>query len=194
MSMLDFLKHRATEAVKNTLKDATKTVVNKAVTESKTFTFQALPTNVEELKALPEASLDTPFKTAALTICALCAFRDDEKTGIDMLNFLKGPQPLANRDIQFFHDVFRENKYVPISYFKGATPKNNYTPDMPYSLTIHTNTNSYQNEGYCTLWLKSGGADSERQIQLRKKGNQWFLWEQFVMVGIRKAAADDPWA
>ena len=194
MSMMDFLKHRATEAVKNTLKDVAKGAVNQAINESKTFTFQALPKSLEEMKALKEASLDTPFKTAALTVCALCAFADDQQVGIDMLNFLKGPQPLANRDIQFFTDCFRENKYVPISYFKGAVPKNNYTPDQPYSITIHTNTNSYQTEGYCTLWMKSGGADSERQIKLRKKGDQWFLWEQFVMVGIRKAAADDPWA
>lgn len=195
MSMMDFLKHRATEAVKNTLKDAAKGVVNQAITESKTFTFQALPETLDEMKALSEARLDTPFKTAALTVCALCIYADNRETGIDMLNFLKGPQPLANREIQFFDDCFREDKkYVPISYFKGAVPKNNYTPDKPYSITFHTNTHSYETEGYCTLYVQSGGADSERMIKLRKKGEQWFLWEQYVMVGIKAAKADDPWA
>ena len=38
-----------------------------------TFTFQALPESLAQMQALPEASLDTPFKTAALTVCALCA-------------------------------------------------------------------------------------------------------------------------
>ena len=32
-----------------------------------TFTFQALPESLAQMQALPEASLDTPFKTAALT-------------------------------------------------------------------------------------------------------------------------------
>lgn len=35
-----------------------------------TFTFQALPESLAQMQALPEASLDTPFKTAALTVCA----------------------------------------------------------------------------------------------------------------------------
>ena len=142
MSLFDSLKHKATEAVKNTVKESVKSMVNQAVNESKTFTFQTLPANVDELKALPEAKLDTPFKTAALTVCALCAYAESSETGIAMLNYLKGPQPLANREIQFFTDCFRENKYVPFSYFKGATPKNNYTPDKPYSITFHTNSNS----------------------------------------------------
>ena len=38
-----------------------------------TFVFNTLPESVDELKALPEASLDTPYKTAALTVCGLCA-------------------------------------------------------------------------------------------------------------------------
>ena len=33
-----------------------------------TFTFQALPESLAQMQALPEASLDTPFKTAALTV------------------------------------------------------------------------------------------------------------------------------
>ena len=162
--------------------------------ESRTFTFQALPQNVEELKALPEASLDTPFKAAALTICALCAYASSPENGIEMLNFLKGPKSLSAYDLSFLKDRFRDQKYVPFSYFEGAVPSNNYTPGQPFTVTFHTNPYSYDSDGYCVLYVKSGGADSERQIKLRKKGEQWFLWEQFVMVGIRKSAAEDPWA
>lgn len=46
-----------------------------------TFTFQALPESLAQMQALPEASLDTPFKTAALTVCALCAYGADKKSG-----------------------------------------------------------------------------------------------------------------
>ena len=111
-----------------------------------------------------------------------------------MLNFLKGPQPLSAYDLSFLKDRFRDQKYVPFSYFEGAVPSNNYTPNQPFTVTFHTNPYSYENDGYCMLHVKSGGADSERQIKLRRKGDQWFLWEQFVMVGIKKSAAEDPWA
>ena len=192
---LGSLKRKAEKAVKDAVQDAVKDVVNQAKNESHTFTFQTLPETLDELKALPEARLDTPFKTAALTICALCAYANSPEVGIDMLNFLKGPQPLSNRELQFLQDAFKDKKSVPFSYFKGAVPSNNYTPDKPYSVTFHTNPYSYQSEGYCMLHVKSGGADSERQVNLRKKGDQWFLWEhQQVMVGIRKSASEDPWA
>lgn len=182
------------DSLKQTAKDAVKEVVNQATNEFQTFTFQALPESVDEMKALPEASLDTPFKTAALTVCALCAYAAAPEIGTDMLNFLKGPQPLSTQELAFLKDRFRDQKYVPFSYFKGAVPSNNYTPDQPFTITFHTNPYSYQNEGYCVLHVRSGGADSERQIKLRRKGDQWFLWEQMVMVGIRKAASEDPWA
>ena len=65
---------------------------------------------------------------------------------------------------------------------------------MPITLTVSENPYSYQDEGYATLWIRSGGADSPRQVRLRRKGEQWFLWEQFLLPDIRKPAAEDPWA
>ena len=59
-----------------------------------TFTFQALPESLAQMQALPEASLDTPFKTAALTVCALCAYGADKNIGLEMLNWLRGPRPM----------------------------------------------------------------------------------------------------
>ena len=35
---------------------------------SETLTFQELPDDLTALQALPEAALDTPYKTAALTV------------------------------------------------------------------------------------------------------------------------------
>lgn len=186
MGIFDLLKKFAAPAVKEAAKALS--------TQTESFSFSALPKSVEELKALPEASLDTPFKTAALTVCALCAYVDSPEVGKEMLNFLKGPQPLSTREIQFMNDRFREGKYVPVSFFAGAKPENDYTPDKPFRITVSTNPYSFQEENYAMLWMTSGGADSPRSVKLRKKGDQWFLWEQFLLSGIRKAKSEDPWA
>ena len=97
-----------------------------------TFTFQELPESLAQMQALPEASLDTPFKTAALTVCALCAYGADKNIGKEMLNWLRGPRPLNGQDISFLNDRFRDGKsYIPFSYFVGASPENGYTPASP---------------------------------------------------------------
>ena len=166
-----------------------------------TFTFNALPESLAEMQALPEASLDSPFKTAALTLCALCAYAADKNIGTEMLNWLRGPKgPLTAMDQQFFKDRFMDGKhYVPFSYFNGAKPENDYTPTEPFTVRIFTNPYSYQEENgahYANLYLTSGGADSPRSIKLRKKEStgQWFLWEQYVLVGIRQPRSANPWA
>ena len=90
-----------------------------------TFTFQELPESLAQMQALPEASLDTPFKTAALTVCALCAYGADKNIGKEMLNWLRGPRPLNGQDISFLNDRFQDGKsYIPFSYFVGASPEN----------------------------------------------------------------------
>ena len=161
-----------------------------------TFVLQALPESVEALRALPEAALDTPYKTAALTICALCAYAAAPEIGREMLNFLKGPAPLSPYEISFLNDRFRDGKHIPFSYFAGAVPENSYTPTAPYTVTVFSNPYSFQNEGWATLHLNSGGADSPRQIKLRLKPSEgkWYLSEQMVMVGIRTPQKNDPWA
>ena len=163
---------------------------------TQTFTFNSLPESLAELQATPEAVLDSPYKTAALSLCALCAYAADKNIGIEMLNFLRGPRPLSPYDISFLDDRFRDgNTYVPFSYFKGATPDNNYTPTVPFTVTIESNPYSDANEGYKKLFIKSGGADNPREIVLRMRGDgKWFLWDQFLLVGIRTPKAQDPWA
>ncbi len=191
MSIFDKLKKGVNDALKATANGA----VNSLTQKKETFTFTALPESLADLQALPEAALDTPFQTAALTVCALCVYAADKNIGIEMLNYLSGPSPLSNQTISFLDDRFRDGHHVPFSYFKGAVPENNYTPDTPFSITIETNPYSDANEGYKKLFIKSGGADNAREIVLRRRGDgKWFLWEQFLMVGIRKAKEDDPWA
>lgn len=160
-----------------------------------TFTFETLPENLAQLQALPEAALVSPFQTAALTICALCAYGVNKEIGAEMLNWLRGPRPLSNYDISFLNDRFREGQYVPISFFAGATPENDYTPHRPFTLTVEAGPYADANPGYKKLHLRSGGADNAREIVLRQKGDgTWWLWDQFLLSGIRTPKSADPWA
>lgn len=162
---------------------------------NKTFTFAALPKTLAEFQALPEAALQDPFQTAALTVCALCAYAEDKTAGAEILNWLRGPRPLSSFDISFLNDRFRDGKQVPYSYFAGATPENNYTPAQPFTLTIEAGPYADANAGYKKLHIKSGGADNAREIVLRQKGDgQWLLWDQMLLVSIRAPKSADPWA
>lgn len=162
----------------------------------KTISFATLPQSLAAMQALPEAALADPFDTAALAVCALCTYTVSKADGIEMLNFLRGPRPMSPMDTAFIDDRFRDKKtYIPFSYFRGATPDNEYTPDKPFTLTIETNPYSDANEGYKKLFIKSGGADSPREIVLRMRGDgKWFLWDQFLLVGVREPKSADPWA
>ena len=128
MSIFDKLKSTAQQAVS--------TAAQSIGSKRETFTFTSLPESLAEMQALPEASLDTPFKTAALTVLALCAYAADRNIGTEMLNWLRGPRPLNGQDISFLNDRFRDGKtYLPLTYFTGSTPDNNYTPAQPGSYT-----------------------------------------------------------
>lgn len=192
MSIFDNLK-KASATIGNAVGGITP---NNGGNQSQTFTFGALPESLAQLQALPEANLDNPFKTAALTVCAICAYAADKNVGLEMLNWLRGPRPLGANEISFLNDRFRDGKtYVPFSYFKGATPDNDYTPTVPYTLTIETNPYSDANEGYKKLFVRSSGADNPREIILRMKGDgTWWLWDQMILVGIREPKSADPWA
>lgn len=166
-----------------------------AETQKQTFTFASLPESLAELQALPEAALTSPFQTAALTVCALCACGADADIGIQMLNWLKGPRPLTNHELSFLKDRFREGVNIPFSYFAGATPDNDYIPTQPFTIIVEAGPYADANPGYKKLHIKSGGADNAREVVLRQKGDgQWLLWDQFLMVGIRQPKSADPWA
>ena len=191
MSIFDKLKKTANDLTQGAAKG-----INSLGNKSETFTFASLPESLSEMQSLPEANLDNPYKTAALTVCALCAYAADKNIGTEMLNWLRGPRPLGGGEISFLNDRFRDGKtYVPFSYFKGATPENDYTPNTPYTITVSSNPYSDANEGYKKLFVTSGGADSPREIVLRMKGDgTWWLWDQFILVGIREPKSADPWA
>ena len=183
MSIFDKLKSTAQQAVSN----AAQSIGSKR----ETFTFTSLPESLAEMQALPEASLDTPFKTAALTVLALCAYAADKSIGTEMLNWLHG------QEFSFLNDRFRDGKtYLPFTYFAGSTPDNNYTPAQPYTIIVESNHVSGEEQGYMKLFIPCGGADDPRPIKMRQRGSdgKWFLWEQYLLTGVRTPKASDPWA
>ena len=162
--------------------------------QKETFTFADLPETLSQMQALPEAALTDPFQTAALTVCALCAYAADKNVGKEMLDWLRGPRPLSPHDISFLNDRFRDGFDVPFSYFKGATPDNNYQPTNPFTLTIEAGPYADANPGYKKLHIRSGGADNAREVVLRQKGDgTWLLWDQFLLLSIRPPKSADPW-
>ena len=162
----------------------------------KTFTFKKLPKDVNELMAMPEARMTDPFAVAALTVAALCRYGEDKNACIDMLNYLRGPRSVSPLEAQNLRDRLGGKAYKPFSFFAGATPANNYTPALPYRITISGDANAAtRGTDRCQMLIRSGGADSPRPVDLRRKGDgTWWLWEQFLLSDIRIPVKDDPWA
>ena len=160
--------------------------------------FEKMPANPDEMKMLPIADFSEPAFAAALTAAALTVYPSDKDACIAMLNWLKGPQPLTQYEIQSLRDRFAGKDYIAASFFEGASPKNNYTPDIPFSIKIieTPHSSAQADEGYMQLYLKSSGADSPRPVKLRLKAStgEWFLWEQMLLSDIRIPEASDPWA
>jgi len=161
------------------------------------ITFEKLPTTLAELQALPQAKLQKPEDTAALTVAALCAYPESPEDCFEMLNFLRGPRPLSVMEKQFIRDRFLDGKdYIPRSYFAGATPENDYTPSVPYAVEFTDSVTPVAEDGYKRFDVRSGGADTARPITLRHKPStgEWFLWEQILLAGIRAPKSRDAWA
>lgn len=199
MSIFDSLKR----AAESTLKRETTKAVNNAVqsvgkgkNRSESFTFSVLPTNVAELQVLPEASLDSAFKTTALTIVALCRYEQSPDEAVEMLNYLKGPAEVSTYEKQFIRERLTGKMYKARSFFAGATPQNGYVPTTPYTITVSENPYSFDEENWATMYVTSGGADNPRPIKLRKKPStgQWFLNDIQCLADIRIPVEEDPWA
>lgn len=172
-------------------------VESKLQSKTQTFTFQALPTNLAGLQALPEATLTDPYATAALSLLALTPFQENRAASIEMLNFLKGPDNCSPSEIQMISDRFMDGKFYKVrSFFEGATPANGYTPSQPYRVKVSSTPYSFDNENWATLYLHSGGSDSPRPVKLRKKPStgQWFVVEIQYLGDIRTPVAEDKWA
>ena len=199
MGLFDSLKRMAESAVKKEVSQAVNEAVSsvgKGRNHTEEFSFASLPTNLSELQALPEAKLDTAFKTAALTVAVLCNYEKNADATYEMLNFLKGPADVSTYEKQFIKERLSGKIYKAFAFFDGATTANGYKPNTPYKISIIENPYSFDNENWATLWVKSNGADNPQSIKLRKKPStgEWFLNDIQCLSDIRVPAEEDPWA
>ena len=166
---------------------------------TKNFVFENPAKNVAELTSWNGYDIKDPYCVAAMTVVAMEAYIASPENGLAMLNLLKGPQPLSTAETAFLKEQLgmSSKKYLPRSYFNGATPDNDYTPSTPWTVTVSDNLYSDAENGYKKLFIRSGGADSIREVKLRRKDStgEWFLWEHVgLLPGIRDPKSADPWA
>lgn len=188
--------NKAVNSAEKAMQNAGNAVVGKGRNETQTFKFQDYPRSLDELKALPEASLDTAFKSVALAIVSLLNYEQDPQTAIALLEYLNGPDDVSVHTQQFLGDVLDGKFYKVKSFFEGTSPKNDYTPTMPYTIKVSSTPYSFDEENWATLYVHSSGADSPRPIKLRKKPStgQWFVIDIQCLADIRVPVSSDPWA
>ena len=193
--LTSMLKREASKSVNEAVKNA-KQNIGKGRNHNEVFSFHTLPTNLTELKALPEASLDSAFKTVALCMAVLCNYEKDANATWEMLDYLKGPESVNEREKSFIKERLAGKQYKTLSFFKGATPDNGYVPVTPYTITVNENPYSFDEENWATLYVTSGGADAPRPIKLRRKPstNQWFINDIQCLADIRIPTQQDAWA
>ena len=159
--------------------------------------IQKIPENLQEFEVLA-AKGQQPECICALFLCALALFERDKEAGTAAMNLLRGPKPMTPYDCQFLRDRLRGKSYLPLAYFEGATPGNNYQPRVPYMLNVLADPRPQDVEpGYLRVFLTTSGADSPRPMKLRQKVStgEWFLWEySSILSGIRIPVAEGSWA
>lgn len=154
-------------------------------------------------KELEEIDRTNPNNVAGALVHVLVNYKKDDTSNFyEMLQYLLGDnQPLSEMMKQNIKDRMMQNNkldFIGKSYFVGANPNNDYTPNIPYEIEIIENAYSDANDGYKRLLLKSGGADSPRPLTLRlAKDDNYYVWsDSFIglLTDIRKPESENPWA
>lgn len=162
--------------------------------------FDKLIDSVSELENFDRTN---PYNVVALFVNIIANYNiKDDSIFISELQYLMGEfQPISALMRQNIKDRMMQNnkyEYIGKSYFKGASPSNDYTPNIPYEVEINENKYSHFEDGYIKLFVTSGGADSPRGITLRlAKDNNYYIWSDSFMgllADIRGLESKNPWA
>lgn len=139
-----------------------------------------------------------PYVVCGLVVHTICNY-DNKDMFYDMLSYLMGPKqdinPIFKQRINDRMIQGDKYKYIGKGYFKNTSSSNGY--ELPDTLIVDVVESSSQavEDGYLRLDLVHSGADSKRQIMLRKaKDNNWYLWSDSVinlLVDVR--VEDDFW-
>ena len=165
-----------------------------------TFTFNALPRNIEELKTLEVDNrkyFESQYFVTALFICCLNRIADNSADAWEMINYLRthtatvgmnGISLVSNLNMQQVAQsdlVGKDTNGYPVvnglrSFFAGSSPSNLYTPTTPYKVTVveqHAEPLFTLNDiTYARIHVLSSGADSPQgYLTLRKTNNHGWL-------------------
>ena len=77
----------------------------------KTFTYERLPKNVEELKALSD--LHDEYEVASLVVLVLAAYEHDVEEMIKMYDYINGPTDVSKYQRQFIDDRLKVKSMLP---------------------------------------------------------------------------------
>lgn len=147
-----------------------------------TYSFNALPRNIEELKTLEVNNREyfkSPHFVTALFICCLNRMTDNSADAWNMINYLRthtatvGENNILKVSNVVMQDVVqnlleKDTNGNPVSnglrsYFAGSSPDNKYTPTAPpYKVTIVEQSDIYTTEDgvLCAkLYVESSGSD-----------------------------------
>ena len=165
-----------------------------------TYTFNALPRNIEELKTLEvndREYFNSPHFVTALFICCLNRLPDNSSDAWNMINYLRTHTATVGENnimkmykgdmqniVQFLLEP--DDNGFPSSnglrsYFAGSSPDNQYTPTTPYRVTIVEKSDVYTTEDgiLCAkLYVESSGSDNLMgALKLRKiDGHGWLVY------------------
>jgi len=150
-------------------------------------TFKSIPKSFEEFETVASAMVLDAEQTAALFILALTMYAEDSGEGLKAIAYLKEPDTLSNRDIAFLRDRLADKKYLPFSYYDGASPENKYAVSAPFAVDITGNKRDAAAAEYKKVFVTCGGAASPRPLTLVQKENRFYLWEySSILSGIKK--------
>ena len=167
-----------------------------------TYTFNALPRNIEELKTLEVNDREyfkSPHFVTALFICCLNRLPDNSTDTWEMINYLRthtatvgedNIMKIYKGDTQNIVQNLLENDTHGFpsvnglrSYFAGSSPDNKYThtPTTPYQVTIVEKSDIYVTKDgnlYARLYVESSGYDDPvGPLKLRKvEGHDWLVY------------------
>jgi hypothetical protein len=157
-------------------------------------TINRIPYSLGKFLELRELIAHTPQGAAAMMIVAMRIYQQYPELGMKCLT-ANSTTPLisASTASDSYNGERMSNtnelkrklsdySYLPMVYFKGASPKNGYTPDgPPYMVELSVNQYSYTPASDGSLRVKlfvaTQGADSPRPVTVRKIGNLYYVTE-----------------
>ncbi|MDO5695914.1 MAG: hypothetical protein Q4P30_04055 [Eubacteriales bacterium] len=151
--------------------------------------LNSLPRTADAFQQQLQISQKSPYGTTALLLAALHLYPDDNELALSIIDALKGGHGLSDEERAFIRLSLTGSEYLPDSYWDGATPTNNYTPRIPYTLSF-TDTLEMDAPGRLSIFLISNGAKDPREVVLKEAAGRWFLadWTN-VLLEVRPPAS-----